>query len=58
MFSIAVHALTNRRRRFHPHKFESQLFLYVNQNVWGIENIKIIVHNNGKDTTREATPDI
>lgn len=28
----------------------------MNQNVWGIENIKIIVHDNEVDRTREATP--
>lgn len=28
------------------------------QNGWGIEDIKIIVHDNGEVTTREATSDI
>lgn len=35
----AMHALTNHHHGIFSHIFESQIFLYIKQNFWGIENI-------------------
>lgn len=44
VFSNAGHTLTNRRKGIFSSNFESQLFLYMNQIVWGIEDPKHIAH--------------
>lgn len=39
LFSIAGHCLTDKRQRVLPANFESQIFLYVNRNYWGIKEV-------------------
>lgn len=47
MFFFAWYALTIRRRGVLFRNLKIQLFLYTNQNYWGIEDIKTIFHGNG-----------
>lgn len=42
-FSIAGYALTNRRKGLLPSNFEAQLFLCVNRDFWGIQDVKDII---------------
>lgn len=43
-FSIAGYAMTNRRKGILPSNLEAQLFLFMNRDLWGINDIKNIVH--------------
>lgn len=58
MFSVAKHALTDHQRGIPPHSFDSQLFLYMNQNFWGIKDTKSIVRDNREETSQKETPNI
>lgn len=42
LFSIAGHAMTNRRKDVLTSNFESQLFLYMNREYWGIHDVEEI----------------
>lgn len=42
-FSIAGYALSNRRKGLLPSNFEAQLFLCVNRDFWGIEDVREII---------------
>lgn len=53
--SIAGHAMMNRQNGTLPVNFESQLFLYMNREQWGIDDLRKIVNwCNSKHTSSEA----
>ena len=45
LFSVAGYALGERRGRILPSKFEEQIFLHMNNPLWGIEDFSRIVGN-------------
>lgn len=44
IFSVAGHAMSDRRKRILPSNFECQLFLNFNHRLWGLKEISEIVH--------------
>ncbi len=45
LFSTARFALTSRRRSTIPASFEKQMFLHANSQLWGVEDVNMIVMN-------------
>ncbi len=45
LFSVAGNALSDRRQGIFPANFEKQMFLKVNQELWGIDEINEMVRN-------------